>query len=321
MKLKQITDRYLWVVNLFLCFWLAYFTAGLFNFKLAEKYFPTPIYDEKLASALRPKDETLYKPSTQKILERNLFQLVEQMPGEQAQGFLDMSVPPIRAQLLGIIFFCTGSKLNRATITLLDGNKSDVYKIEDEIANGVKLSDIGEKKVVLTYPGGRKEELFLEETPPPEAQQASVYPGQSPFLNMPPEERAKRLAAYRQALSPGEGIERVSDTEYKIARPQIDQALSNLNELFTQARMVPNFVDKDGQRVVDGFRVFQIKPGGIFQKLGIYNGDILRSINGVQMDNVERAFELLQQLRFENRFEIEILRGQQNVNMRYQITD
>ena len=89
----------------------------------------------------------------------------------------------------------------------------------------------------------------------------------------------------------------------------------------TQARMVPNFV-QDGQgKRVDGFRVFKIIPGSIFEKLGIRDGDVIKKINNAPLDSVDQAFMLLQSLRYEKKFDIDVLRGNQPVTMTYQVVE
>ena len=117
-------------------------------------------------------------------------------------------------------------------------------------------------------------------------------------------------------------IIRVSETYYRIEKDAITEALSNLNDIVTHARLVPNFVPaEDGARQINGFRIFRIKPGSVFEKLGLRNGDVIQKINGVDMDSIEKGFQLLQQLRYESQFEIQIKRGARELTLSYEIVD
>jgi general secretion pathway protein C len=69
--------------------------------------------------------------------------------------------------------------------------------------------------------------------------------------------------------------------------------------------MVPNF--ENG--VVNGFKVFAIKSGSIFQELGLKNGDVIQRINGTEIDSVEKAIPMLQLLKTESAISIDLSRG------------
>jgi general secretion pathway protein C len=89
------------------------------------------------------------------------------------------------------------------------------------------------------------------------------------------------------------GIEKRSDTEFVIDRGEIDKAMENLNQLFTQMRAVPHF--QDGKAA--GFRLFAIRADSVFEKLGLKNGDVVSKINGNDLTDPARAMSLIQELR------------------------
>src|SRR5437868_4456091 len=51
--------------------------------------------------------------------------------------------------------------------------------------------------------------------------------------------------------------------------------LKNPTRILETARFIPNIVDGRPR----GFRIFRVQPGSIAQKLGMQNGDTIRSIN------------------------------------------
>jgi len=316
--LKNII-RYFWAVNLVLLFFVAYFLAGLFNFNLSKKYLAIPAPIDQGASASQIQGDFSYHPSPDKIVERNVFGTID-MTLALGNTAAEPVVSRVNAVLKGIIYFFPGSQLNRAMILLQNQNVNDAYKIGDELQAGAKVEEIQEKKVILSLGAAGKQELLLEEM-------AGGLPGmeeyvyRSPYADMSQDEAAAKLADRRKGLGLDGRIQRLSETYYKIERSAITDALGNMNDLFTHARMVPNFVEDESGRRTDGFRVLTVKPGGAFEKLGIRNGDIIKKINGAPMDNIEKGFELLQQLRFERRFEIEIFRGARPLLVSYEIID
>jgi general secretion pathway protein C len=112
-----------------------------------------------------------------------------------------------------------------------------------------------------------------------------------------------------------EGIRKVSETEYIISRSEIQRAMENLNMLATQARIVPSF--KNG--VSNGFRIYSIKPGSLFQKIGMKNGDVIQRVNGADLDSPEKALSLYSQLRSEGKISMDLLRRGKPVQMDYTI--
>lgn len=113
----------------------------------------------------------------------------------------------------------------------------------------------------------------------------------------------------------GAGVKKVSDTEYQVEQGEIDHVLQNLNEVATQARIVPNFVG--GQS--NGFKLFSIQPGSIFQKIGMTNGDVIKKINGYEMNSPDKALEVYQKLRDSKSIVIQMDRHGSDKTVTYQI--
>lgn len=69
--------------------------------------------------------------------------------------------------------------------------------------------------------------------------------------------------------------------------------------------MVPNY--DNGQ--VNGLKIFGIRGGSIFSDLGLQNGDVINNINGTAIDSLEKALPMLQLLKTESSYTIDITRG------------
>ncbi len=82
-----------------------------------------------------------------------------------------------------------------------------------------------------------------------------------------------------------------------------------------QARIVPAF--KDG--VATGFKLFSIRPDSLYTKIGIQNGDVIKRINGFDINSPDKALEVYTKLKESNRIEIEIDRNGANVRKTYNV--
>jgi general secretion pathway protein C len=113
-----------------------------------------------------------------------------------------------------------------------------------------------------------------------------------------------------------EGVRQVADNRYEIDRNVIDSTLSNLNNIATQARIVPSF--KNG--VANGFKLFSIQPGSLYASIGIENGDVIQRVNGYEINSPEKALELYQRLRESAHVTIELERGGQAIQKEYNVS-
>jgi general secretion pathway protein C len=116
------------------------------------------------------------------------------------------------------------------------------------------------------------------------------------------------LAALDQGLSCGGG-------HCQIERSLVEQALRNTAMLATSARFVPAM--RDGHPL--GFRVFAIRPGSLFARLGLSNGDTIRAINGNDMSTPDQALALYSKLRNASHLSLELDRQGGRITMDYVI--
>ncbi len=102
---------------------------------------------------------------------------------------------------------------------------------------------------------------------------------------------------------------------FVVDEADLDQALENLPLLLTQARAVPFF--KEGRAV--GLRLFAIKSGSLFEKIGLQNGDVLKSVNGNSLGDLSQAMQLFQKLKEERSISVVLDRNLQERQFNYQI--
>jgi general secretion pathway protein C len=103
--------------------------------------------------------------------------------------------------------------------------------------------------------------------------------------------------------------------EFVVEEAELDKGLENLPLLLTQARAVPYF--KDGRSI--GLRLFAIKTGSLYEKVGLKNGDILKTINGNNLGDISQALKLFEQLKQERSISLVLEREKQDREFKYTI--
>jgi type II secretion system protein C len=111
------------------------------------------------------------------------------------------------------------------------------------------------------------------------------------------------------------GVAQVDADEYAVDEAELDKALENLPLLLTQARAVPFF--KEGRAV--GLRLFAIRAGSLFEKIGLQNGDVLKSVNGNSLADLSQAMQLFQKLKEERSISVILERNSVERKFNYEI--
>jgi general secretion pathway protein C len=89
---------------------------------------------------------------------------------------------------------------------------------------------------------------------------------------------------------------KVSEKEYLLDRQRVQQSLDN-----------------------QGFKIFEIRPGGLCESLGLRNGDILLRVNNLEISNPEVAIQAMSALRGMDAVNLDIVRNNAKMTMTYQI--
>jgi general secretion pathway protein C len=214
----------------------------------------------------------------------------------------DMSAEPVRTslrlRLLGTLV-STAAGWSIGSILDLNNQKSSTVMVGDRVQNAEVLNI--ERDRVIIANNGRREYIGAEpgDGAPPPPPIATTRPVTEPAGNQP----------Y------GAGIKALDDSNYEVPRNEVDRALANLNDLAMQARIVPAF--KDGQ--AEGFKLFSIRPDSLYSKIGIVNGDVIKRINGFEMNSPEKALEVYTKLKDANRIDIELDRNGQTLRKTYNV--
>lgn len=290
-------QRAITVLNLALIALGAYFAAGLFyqiwglQLKPSE---PALIAKSPETTSRRRarKSYSAYRP----ILQRDLFKTRKETasPIKRTDINLDeMSQTELKLKLWGTV---TGdAEKSYAVIENTQNRQQNLYRVGDSIENAtVKL--ILRSKVVLAV-NGRDEILAMEELK------------QSTGARRVPRRSSQRI-------SPRPGGGGIRKQRVSLRRNMINEAMQDVSKLMTEIKITPH-VGEDGQPA--GLAVSNIKPNSIFRRMGLRNGDVLKSVDGQNIQSVDDALRLYENLKSTNSVSVMIQRRGRDRSIEYNI--
>lgn len=123
--------------------------------------------------------------------------------------------------------------------------------------------------------------------------------------NVKADKGAKSAKAGAKADKDAGGVKKTGENSFLVDRRQVEHAVANLNEVITQARAVP--VLTDGK--ASGFKLFSIKKGSIFDKIGLSDGDVVQKVNDTELNDPSKAVGLLEEIQSMDQIRVNFLRG------------
>ena len=148
--------------------------------------------------------------------------------------------------------------------------KKRAYRVNEEIADGVKLMSVERRRAVIDNRGSR-EQLSMEET----QSAGAILPGAakappSPVVQRPPQKLSDRLKDLKEQ-------QRLND----IVRPKLQDVLNS-------AQLSPVY-DESGQ--FSGVKLTNIRPGGAFT--GMSENSVCFELNGTKLNGVQQLPQAL----------------------------
>lgn len=179
-----------------------------------------------------------------------------------------------------------------AIVEELASKQQALYRVHDQILDLGEVSEI-RRNGILVRQGDLEEllELALLEHPPVPGGSTGTAP-----------------SAVQQPTA-GAPLRKVVD------RREVEQAMSDLPKLLSQARAAPHMVNGS----VNGFRLDYIAPTSFYEKIGVQTGDILQRVNGVDIRDPSTMLNLLQQLKNEQIVKLDMLRNNQRSTITYEL--
>ena len=233
----------------------------------------------------------------------------EPLVREPESPAIDLNAAPVRTslrlKLLGTLPSESAPEWSVAAIQDAVTLKVGTYSTRDKI-QGAEILEIERLRVIILNNGHRE---FIDGTAGDGAGAPVAPPMPTAGFPRPGGD------APPPSVALGTGIKQVTDNDYEVPRAEIDKTLSNLNDVAMQARIVPAF--KDG--VSQGFKLFSIRPDSIYTKIGIQNGDVIKRINGFDLNSPEKALEVYSKLKEAARIDIEVERNGATVRKTYNV--
>jgi general secretion pathway protein C len=262
------------------------------------------------------------------ILRRNIFDsergdlTAEPLPevvlgpdGEPVVTEWDPSQPPPKCsgklRLVGSVMNPGYPEWSFAAIAGTDDGKTMLYR-EGSEADGSRVLAVHASSVVMSNSSGACQLLMFEED---ESTQSRTTKLPTPVTKRAPANTGNARNAGLTNEELDDGIEKISDTKFVIQRSIVDKVLANQGSLMKTARVIPH--EEDG-RVV-GVRLYGIRRTSLLGRLGVRNGDMLRTINGFDMTSPDSALTAYTSLRTADQLTLAVKRQNKDMTIEYRI--
>ncbi len=313
--MSSIFKQYSWLVDLIAVLFCSFFLA-----KITGVYLGKTLELKRSIGVLKTVEtgpEEVKRPDISEykvILERNIFDSTEMAAAEaEAAGEGQEELSPtgeavktsLDLKVIGVLVVGEGRD-SRSTSTIVGpGGKGGpaVFAVGDveSFAPNTKLTRVAPDRIEFLN-GGRLE-------------YAEVGGEQGPSIFGPPP-IGEAVAAKAAPAEKKEGplVKTEGGGKFTIDQKEIENALSNLDKLYTDIRAVPNF---EGGKV-SGMKILSVKGGSLFSKIGLQRGDILQRINGIELD-VRKGFEIFNQLKDQKTLTVDLVRQGSQQTFEYEI--
>jgi general secretion pathway protein C len=195
------------------------------------------------------------------------------------------SGPAVQSSNYKLIGTIEGGSFSGAVLE--DSTGQVFYRLHQKLPDGSQIIKVKREKVTLQRPEGSTFDILL-------ADDDKIVNVQKPG---------------------SEGVRKVSDSKYMVDQREMLASTENMSQILTQARALPYM--EQGKTV--GFRISEIVPGSIYEKIGLLNGDVIQKVNSQEVDDPAKFFQLYQGLRTERFIAIDLIRGGARQTLNYEI--
>ncbi len=284
------------ITNLLIVVLGVYVAVGIFYGRLESLLQTQPtvpdfqVQSQKFASPTQ-NPESHY----QLIVTRNLFDLKDTDKKDEGEPGVD--VDSLARTTLNLKLWGTISGSDQEAYAVIEDTSSreqNLYHKGDEIQNAT-IKMILREKVVLSF-RGKDEVLEMERLEEPGA-------GGSSSLS--------RTSASSSRYSSGS----MPSQRITLQRSMIEDSIRDINKLMTQVKIMPHL--ENGQP--SGLSVSNIQPNSIFRRMGFRNGDIIMGVDGEQIQSVDDALKLYQNLTNADGVQVQLKRRGRERTLDYSI--
>lgn len=207
------------------------------------------------------------------------------MPRVEAVSDADVLVPapapkaPLALKLLGTLV----SSLPEGSLALVEDTQtrgSSVYALGDEVQGAIVVSI--ERLSVVVNRGGELEEIGLAEP------QRAVVP---PTVGAP-------------AAAPAPVVERSSDGTFTLRPGELQELIQKVPAELQGMAWVPAY----SNGTLTGWKLARLAPNALLSRYGLAQGDVVRRINGFEVNDPSRLLEVVTRLSTTTRIDLELER-------------
>jgi S1-C subfamily serine protease len=102
----------------------------------------------------------------------------------------------------------------------------------------------------------------------------------------------------------GPDVKVIDDHTFELSRARIEALLDDPATLSRSARVVPSI--KEGK--ANGFKLYAIRLGSLWDACGFQNGDTIRRVNGMDLSSPDKALEMYQKIKNAETITVELTR-------------
>ena len=305
--MQYLIKRHFWVVGALTVMVCAIFAAKIVNYVVEAKVLGDPTEPRKTSTVApapqpnQPAKQIRSKDGAQ-LASRNMF-CSECTPAVVAPT--DPSSIAITGLPLQLLATSVGKteKDSVATIVNTESFRQGAYVVGEQMPGASGPIKTIKYQYVDFEHNGRIERVMLVGTAPVTAPTVAV-------ADPAPTGDGDEMQAAIDS-----GIKKIDDTTYEIDKALVDKVIANPMAFTKGARVVPAM--KNGKP--EGIKLYAIRPTSPYAKLGLTNGDTLQSINGFELNSVEKGLEIYGKLREATSLEVEVLRRGKPVTLKYTI--
>jgi general secretion pathway protein C len=234
----------------------------------------------------------------------NIKELIAATPFGQSASRRTDNQPVVKSKLaIKLLGTIVAGEQSAALIKAKPGTAEEVYYLGEAIMPGVILREIAPTQIMIEV-SGRREIILLDDSAP--AQTSSF---QKTVNTQRLQGNRHRVGISRNPVT-GIPVQRL-----KLSRSVLEREMQDMAKLMTQARITPYMENGETK----GFQISEITPGSIYQRIGLRNGDVIKSINGLNPSNIGQAASIIQVLREGKSVEALIQRNKRSLKLRYEI--
>jgi len=267
-----------------------------------------------MANAAGPEGKTSPLSHYADAIEKNVFGIEGQSLSTITREQLDaasvekqqptQATPTVKFRLMGTVAW---SDATGYAFVIESGAEQKLYKNGQDIPGAGILKEVYPESVVMDF-GGNSYEVVLESFTGDEAASAGTMASRrSPGRSKP------RVARAGKDFS--QFARRTGENEYVVNKRAIDESIQNPQNVLTDARLLPNMAGG----AQNGFRISEIKRGGLYETLGLQNGDILLAVNDFQLASPESALQAFTTLQGSSSIKLDVQRRGKKLKLQYNI--